>query len=470
MIIQGVDSNEPVSRRLLPYVLLVLVPVVLYLKSIGFSFIESWDDANYIIDNPFVHTLSRENLAAMFGTDIMSNYAPLHLLSYAVGYQLWGASPAGYHAVNVMVHAANACLAYRLLRETTSDDRISFWAALLFAVHPVNVENVAWISESKTLFATFFTFLAFLFYLRYLRTDRPPSLVLAALSFLAGSLFKSTVVPLPLVLLAYHAFIGRGRPAWKPLAPFAAIAVLTAVLALWAQARGGAVDRQELTADVLLGLVYPTMAPVYWKYLGLFLAPIGLSGMYDTTMHHSFLEPVVLLSLVGIIALLGVVFWKRNGQIRFWTAWICAFMLPEANLIPLPVYYADRYVYLETLGFSVLLVMAVRHGITWWSSNDRLLRAALAALVLAYGTLAFQRLDVWRDDLVFWEDTARKSPNIYKTRLNLGISYEMNGRLEEAEREYLASLALRPTDDARYALGMVRAKLEYARQQRAPGK
>jgi len=118
----------------------------------------------------------------------------------------------------------------------------------------------------------------------------------------------------------------------------------------------------------------------------------------------------------------------------------------------------------------VLLVMAVRHGITWWSSNDRLLRAALAALVLAYGTLAFQRLDVWRDDLVFWEDTARKSPNIYKTRLNLGISYEMNGRLEEAEREYLASLALRPTDDARYALGMVRAKLEYARQQRAPGK
>ena len=465
MIVLDLDSREPWYRRLLPYALLFLAAVALYLKSVGYDFIDTWDDADYLLDNPLVQSFSREHLAAIFGAEVMSNYAPLHLLSFSLEYWLWGANPAGYHAVNIIVHAANACLACVILRVLTRDGLISFWAALLFVLHPVNVENVAWVSESKTLFATFFMFAALLLYLRHLRTGGRSSAVLSVLSFLAAGLFKSVVVPLPLAILAYHAFLAEERPAWKTLAALGAISVLTGALAVWAQASGGAVDRQEMALDVLLGLIYPTMLPVYWKYLVTFLAPISLSGLYDTTMQHSFREPVVLLSLAGIIVLLVLVFWKGNGQVRFWTAWICVFMLPEANIIPLPVYYADRYVYHEVLGFSVLLLMAVRSGMGWMTQNQKWLRVAFAVFVLTYGILAFQRLDVWHDDLEFWEDTAKKSPNIWKTRLNRGISYEMHGRLEEAEREILISLLLYPTDNARYSLGIVNAKLEYARRQ-----
>lgn len=467
MIVLDIDSTAPWYRRLLPYALLFLATVALYLKSVGYDFINTWDDADYILDNPLVHSFSRENLATILGSEVMSNYAPLHLLSLSLEYWLWGANPAGYHAVNIIVHAANACLACGMLRRLTGDGLLSFWAALLFVIHPVNVENVAWVSESKTLFATFFMFAALLLYLRHLRTGGRSSAALSVLSFVAAALFKSVVVPLPLVLLAYHAFIAEARPAWKTLAALAAVSVLTTALALWAQASGGAVDRQELTRDVLLGLIYPTMLPVYWKYLATFLAPISLSGLYDTTMHHSFLEPVVLCSLAGLIALLVVAFWKGNHQVRFWTVWCFMFILPESNLVPLPVYYADRYIYHEVLGFSVLLLMAVRLGMSRMTPSRKWLRVAFAAFVLSYGVLAFQRLDVWRDDLVFWEDAAKKSPNIWKTRLNLGISYEMDGRLAEAEREYLVSLSLYPTDNARYALGMVRAKMDYERQ-RAP--
>lgn len=448
-----------------PYAVLGLVSCLLYVRTAAFGFLFTWDDAGYVLDNPLVvQPFSFEVLRALFTTEVMGNYAPLQILAYALEYGLWGASPAGYHLVNSAVHAANACLVFAVVGGITERRRLAFWAAMLFAVHPVNVENVAWISESKSLFAACFGLLALFLYLRHLRGGRTGALVLAAATFAAGLFFKVSIVPLPLILVAVALLRGhRGRAAWLPAIPFFLLAGGAAAMAVWAQAQSGAVEQGVLRPDFLFGTVYPTMVPVLARYLGLLLLPVGLSGYYDTTIHHSFLDLPVLLTLGATAAAIALIVLKGSGPVRFWSFWFGAFLLPVANIVPLPVYYADRYLYLPSIGFFVLLGVAAGRLVQQQGISGRATNAVAAAAAVVLAVMAFNRLEVWRNDLVFWEDTARSSPGLYKPRLNLGIAYDMAGRYADAERELLASLAIRPTEKARYNLAVVRAKLEYER-------
>lgn len=456
----GVSVKEEHSE-LSRYAFLFFISCALYLKSVSFQFLPTWDDGGYLLNNPVVHSLSFDNVKAMFTTAIMGNYAPLHMFSYAVEYRLWGDNPLGYHLVNVVLHAANACGVYRIVNDVTHDRGGAFCAAILFAVHPVNVEKVAWISESKTLFSSLFLLAAFSWYMRYHREKRGLFYVLAILCFLVGMLFKVSIATLPFAILAYEHLVARVKISWARIAPFFAISLVVGSAAVWAQLQRGSVDQGILSTDVLLGQVYPTMAPTLWKYLELLFWPVHLSGYYETTLYHSFLETPVMFSLAAFVVLVTVIVWKGNAQVRFWSVWFSAFLLPAANIVPLPVYYADRYLYASGIGVFALAGLAAMYA---WEKREEwkyALRPAFPVLAALLAVMSFGRLDVWRNELVFWEDTVRKSPNLFKPHLNLGVTYEKAGRLDEAEREYRASLAIHSTEQARYNLGMVLMKKQY---------
>ena len=123
--------------------ILFAATVLLYIKTAGFEFLPSWDDAEYVLENTRVHGLTAENLRLIFTTAYFSNYAPLHLLSYAIDFSIWGLSPKGFHLTNIALHSANAALVFILVRRLTKDGFASFAAAALFAFHPLNVENGA---------------------------------------------------------------------------------------------------------------------------------------------------------------------------------------------------------------------------------------------------------------------------------------------------------------------------------------
>ncbi len=458
-------KSREVLVSFLPYAFLLVVVLALYGKSIGFDFIPSWDDDAYVLNNLHIRSFSRTNLKAIFAAPFLSNYAPFHLLSYSADYFFWGLNPAGYHLTNLILHFVNVVLAFAVIKRISKRVDVAFIAALLYAIHPINVENVAWVSERKTLLSVFFTFSALLSYLNFReRGGRTTNYVLSAVFFILAVLSKSSAVTLPLAMIAYELFVIRER-GWKYPLPFFVISIL-GTLTVFAHLSSNAIETGPDTLTTLFGTVYPTMLPIYWKYVGTIIWPLNLSGFYDAPYYHSFMNPVVLASLLGWAMLSIVILWKGNNLVRFWYLWFWVWFLPVSNIIPIPVFYADRYMYMPAIGAFALFAMLITRisgELANWTKGMTVKRAfgygAIAVVAAFYGITAFNRLDVWHDELVFWEDTVKKSPNQFKPRVNLGYAYEMRGSYIEAEREYEAAERIYPGDEGVLEnLRMVRIK------------
>ncbi len=469
-------GNKAGSRKvivsLLPYALLSASVVALYGKCAGFDFIPSWDDDAYVINNLLIRSFSLANLRGIFTGTFVADYAPVDLLSFSADYFFWGLNPAGYHVTNLVLHALNVILAFLVVRRIAKRGDVAFISALLFAIHPVNVENVAWVSERKTLVSVFFTFLALLSYLKFReREGGMANYALCAVFFVLAVLSKSSAVTLPLAMIAYEIFI-NGERKWKYSIPFFAISMLGA-LTVFAHLRSNNIETGPHALAMLLGTVYPTMLPVYWKYVLTIIWPMNLSGFYDAPYYHSFLDPVVLVSLIGWIMISGVIFWKCGNGVRFWYLWFWIWFLPVSNIIPIPVFYADRYMYMPAIGaFSIMamFITGIFGGLSVRMQGMSMKKAfgyvAITVIVSFYAIIAFNRLDVWQNEVVFWEDTVSKSPNQFKPHVNLGYAYDMRGRYIEAESQYEAAQRIYPGDmGVLENLRMVRIKkmLKYGR-------
>ncbi|MBI1912398.1 MAG: hypothetical protein HYS21_10400 [Deltaproteobacteria bacterium] len=458
----GTQRNNGIGNYL-PYLALFSVSFLVYLKTIGFSFIPSWDDAEYVLENPYIRGLTADNIKFLFTNTFFANYAPLHILSYSLDYSIWGLDPKGYHLTNVILHSINACLAFALIEKITKNKAASLLASFIFALHPLNVENVAWIAERKTLLTTLFSFASILSYIRFREKGGLIFYILCLILFILALLSKPLTVTLPLTLAAYEIFFKKADRKLLIILPLFAISILGALTAVWAHIEHKSIEQGAMTIDVLLGAVYPTMLPIFWKYIRMIAWPFNLSGFYDATVYDSFFRLPVLASLIGWLAAFIAVIWKGTPQIRFWFFWFWIWLLPVSNIIPIPVYYADRYMYLPAIGFFVMASLLVIK-LTGAINRKAVLYAVFAALVIFYGAASFMRADVWKDELAFWADTAKKSPGQDKAHLNLGYAYEMKGQYKEAEREYMAAVAIYPSPEALSNLNMVRMKMGLAPQ------
>jgi tetratricopeptide (TPR) repeat protein len=371
-------------------------------------------------------------------------------LVHAAEYRLFGTRPLPYHVSNVALHVATTGLVYALLRTLGLSLATALLGALLFGIHPLQVENVAWIASRKTLLAGLFGVGTFGLALRGRWS-------LASGSYLLAAMSKGTVVVVPLwIAIAWLLGFGSRRPARRDLAWLAALGVVAAARAtLTALAQADVVER---TAVVGLGGRLLLMGPVLATELRQLLLPLDLSPVYPWSA-LSVTEPGVWIGWgVVLIAIAGCVAWGRRSRHAALLGAVAGVgLLPTLNLWPAPFLQADRYLHLALVGLAPLAVLATL-------PLARLRAWAPAALVLGWCALlgvptTLAQIGVWRSSETLWREVLSRNPDFADAHANLGEHYLTTGRFDEARPELERALALDPDHGpARFNLALLHTR------------
>jgi protein O-mannosyl-transferase len=429
--------------------LVALLACVLYLPSLTNGFV-NWDDDILIVKNEAVGKSG--GLTHIWSTfelpDGYPNY-PLLFTSFWIDHQLWGLNPAGYHAVNVLLHTANAALVLMLARSLGAPAFPSLLTGLAFAVHPIHVESVAWVSERKNLLSTFFYLCAFLSFLRHRRTGEEQWYGVALLMFIAALLSKTAALTLPVSLLAMER-LRSGR--WERavivrLAPMLAVATVAAAATASVERPmvAGPLATRPLVAAAAF-LFYACKLVVPWPLLPIY-------PRWEVSLGFLWLLPLIAL-LVSAVAWA----WGRGWRWRWGVAHFGCSLLPVIGLVPFGFleysFVADHHTYLPSVG--LLLAGALALGRWRGRRRGKLVDIPILLAVLCASAVTSQQIGVWRDSESLWQYTIRGNPNAYAAHNNLGLALADMGKLDEARVSIKRAIELYPEYDQAYNnLGMV---------------
>ena len=471
-------------RRGLSALIFVLVLAV-FLPAVRGAFL-SWDDAENLVGNPHYRGLGPAQLGWIVTAVQMGHYIPVTWLTFAADYLVWGMNPAGYHLTATIIHAVNAVLVYwlavRLLALACAEAAApahairlgAALAALVWALHPLRVESVAWITERRDVVSGAFALAATLAYVRAVEDVAPNRAVRRPLYWVAVACFtlavfaKSIVVGLPLVLVALDVYPLRRLPVprgarrdgtwWRGVLrvalveklPFVAVAGLAAAIMLAIGFRWG------ILAPVSHEGIAPRLALAAYSslfYLGKTLWPWPLSPLYSLYRPVDPLALRYLVPAVGAAALTALFVALRRrwpAGLTVWVAYI-ALLLPASGIFPNgPQITADRYSYLPSVGWAILGGALVVWGWRAWQSgrlSTSIARAALAAgLVLVCGLtlLTARQIPIWRDSITLWRHAAWADPDSDVPLFYLGWALAEAGRLDDARAHFEACLARVP--------------------------
>jgi len=454
---EGPGGPLAALRRVPAPLALAVVAVAAYAGTLGHELV--WDDP-LLLEN--IRTAVREGglprlLTAEFRVNPdqpLGYYRPLVYLSLYLDFRISGAFLPVFHATNVLLHAGNTLLLHALLRTLAGSGAGALLGGLLFAVHPVHTESVAFASGRTDLLAAFFVFLAALCWARD-RCGAPPRHPLAwrapgILAFAMGALSKEAAFLLPAALLAWDGLglRGAGSPpaswwrrngAWAVGFGGAVLAVLLLRTGLARVGFGAAGDDALQPGGAALSIAPALLL----QYLRLLLFPWPLRAYY--TPRELGLTPETVgaaLLLLGICAATAGSGFRRAGLLAL--AWIATFLLPVSGLVPLngaPL--AERFLYIPSAGLSVLAAFAAVRAAE--VERFRLPLAAAAAAVLALclaGTAS--RSAVWRDDMTLYSDMIRTTPEYPVSYYNIGNLHQAGGRYGEAIEAYRKAIRVQP--------------------------
>ena len=440
---QHIFAPEGTLRRHATFLLIIaLLTLAVYGRTISFDFLSNWDDPEYITRNQAIRGFSLSHIMEAFTRPWVGNYAPLQIISYMIDYLFWGMNPVGFHLTAIMLHAANGMLLFLLTTRISGMKTAGFIAAIIFVVHPVQVETVAWLSQRKTLLSLFFFLISFLMYLRSRQPEQHSRIafILAVGSFIAALLSKSTAVVLPLCLVVYEVTVAGntlGKGLWKRLLPFIIAAGATALLTLYLQTPemgGGRVPYHGGSPWA----TFLTMLPVMAHYLRMLVFPFNLSALYIPPIKtvpdwEVFLAALLLVAAAAACATC----YLRCRPLFFWCALFFIPLLPVSQIIPLVTLINDRYLYFPLLGAAglagqaAMLLNARQPGSRKW-----LFYIAIACMTAYLSIGAYQRTAVWRSSVTLWSDTVRKNPPSKDISWLLASSYKDAGQLSEAVETY----------------------------------
>ena len=444
--------SESRSRWVLA-LLLVALTLALFWPATRCGFI-NFDDDRYVADNPVVRQgLTLPGIRWALTTTYELWWLPLLWISYMADTSLFGTGPAGYHLTNVLLHAANALLLFWTLFRLTGSKGRSFFAAAFFAVHPLRIESVVWITERKDVLSGLFFFLCLLAHLR--QVERPSFLrrwTLPALMLL-GLMAKSTLVVLPFLLLLLDYWpLRRARdpwsagawPQWKPLLAEkgALFALAFLFVALTLHTHG---TTSENAGDSSLWNRLTLIAPNYWSYLAQIFWPAPLSLIHPPDDPSGLVRILALLGLLALTALFGRF---RKSQPAFLVGWLWFLggLFPVIRGIRFDELsaFSDRYTYLPGIGIALMLCW----GAGEWASRRK--RLAIPLILLGLAALAAccrqsaLRLPDWKDSPTMFGRLLQFAPA--DPHVNNGYGHELllQGKAEEAMPYFLHAAAQRP--------------------------
>jgi tetratricopeptide (TPR) repeat protein len=445
----GKNYSGFASSWLWPGALLVLLVFLAYFPALRGGFI--WDDDAYVTKNTLL--TSPDGLKRIwFSLDSPSQYFPLTYTMFRFERTFWGLNPAGYHLVNIFLHAANALLLWRLLRRLSVPG--AWLAAALFALHPVHVESVAWITERKNVLSLFFFLLAVLAWIEFVE-DRPkPSwrwygltLVFYALALCA----KTTACTLPAALLLVLWLKGKpvGRFRLALAVPFIALGVGMGILTMWWE-RCHQNTRGEMFGLGLLERVLIASHAV-WFYAGKLVWPANLAFSYPRWIINPADPPVYGWLMAGGGLCAAIYFARRfvGRSVEVAVAFFVASLSPMLGFIMLATFQysfvADHYQYVASIGLLALAAAGITTALAPFREGNPFLKPVLCGmLLLVLGGLTWRQAAVYRNSETLWRDTLAKNPGSWIAHDNLGAGLLETGRLDEAMDHFRKSIQLNP--------------------------
>lgn len=479
-----VPSAAP-RRNIPPHVLpwavalFLSVMVIAVFRQVGDHAFVGFDDPLYVTENSHVRAgLTTAGVSWAFTTFHASNWHPLTWMSHMLDVELFGLDAGWHHRVNVLLHLANTLLLFLVFRGMTDGVWQSAFVAAAFAVHPLHVESVAWVSERKDVLSTLFWLLSMGAYLRYARKPGARRFLPVAILFALGLMCKPMLVTLPFVLLLLDWWplrrfdAGRSplREASRLFAekvPLLALSAASCVVAYAAQDQGGALSPQVI---VPVGARLGNAAVSYATYLWKTVWPASLAVFYP---HPYSVGATIDATRVAAAALLIVALTclaLRQGRVRPYLLagwlWYVGTLVPVIGLVPVGAQaLADRYTYLPLIGIFMAVAWGVPDALTGWRFRTPALGALAGALLAALALVAWTQTGYWRDSITLFTRARQVTDMNWLASYNLGVAYGEIGQTRQAITHFRETLGIRPYDHgAWFRLGEAHGKLGEYRQ------
>src|SRR3954463_3690200 len=446
--------------------LLALGTLGLYGRVVHAGFLR-YDDDRYVVENPYVRSgLHWNTVRWAFTTFEQANWHPLTWLSHALDAQLFGLNPAGHHSVNLFFHAASVILLFVLLQYLTGYTGRSLAVAALFAVHPVNVESVAWIAERKNVLCMFFFLLTLLAFRGYVRKPGVLRYIGVLLAFAMALMSKPMAITLPFTLwLLDYWPLGRLRSGeqfdgknsgitdsivaerrsigWLIIEklPLLVMSAASAVVTMKAQQAGGAVTvRYSLLAHLQNAIVS------YVLYIWKAICPACLAALYPYPT-DGWPARVVVLSALFLTIVTAVVLRYRERRYLLWGwLWFLGTMVPMIGLVQVGNQgMADRYAYLPFIGLFVMVVWGVTE-LADRLSIKKFVSAAALVITSVLCVITYRQLAYWHDDFSLWSHTLAVTHRNFVAEDNFGNALIKAGKYEEGIAHFRNAAEIEPGD------------------------
>src|SRR5437588_8699944 len=461
------------SPAVLVYLLLAAITWLVLGQTVRHDFV-NFDDHVYVYDNPLVTKgLTINGIVGAFTRAHARNWHPLTTISHMLDCQLYGLNAGGHHFTNLALHTIAVLLLFRLLQVSTGALWPSAFVAALFAIHPLHVESVAWVSERKDVLSAVFFMLTLAAYVRYVRAPSPGRYFFVAMIFALGLMSKPMLVTIPFVLLLLDywplrrfdkgmQFTGRGiaswltqRPSYQQLflekTPLLVLSGLSCLVTIWAQDQAtGSLEQLPFTWRLNNALVS------YIEYVRQTFWPARLAVFYPFPNNPLSIWKVTLASafLLTVSAVALFVRKKRPYVLTGWF-WYVGMLVPVIGIVQIGEQgHADRYTYLPHIGLFLLIVWgAADLANTWHLRREYLwLAATITIAVLSYR--AAVQTSFWKNSERLWDHTLSVTSNNDFAHNNLGFLHLRRGELDKAISHFETALKIRSgKSQTRYNLG-----------------
>jgi len=444
------------NRRSLWISLVLIALIVLVYSPVRHYGFVDLDDPQYVSENPHVADgLTWQGLRWAFSSIYASYWLPLIWLSHMLDVQLYGLNAGGHHVTNVLVHIVNSILLFGLLHRMTGALAPSAFVAALFAIHPLHVESVVWITERKDVLSTLFWLLTMWAYDGYVREPKRSRYMLMLGFFVLGLMAKSMLVTLPFVLLLMDVWplrrvtlAGLSLPRSqrgvalglvREKLPLFGLALASSLITYFAQKWTGAVADID---QIPVGLRVGNALVSYVVYVGKMFWPARLALFYPYPL--ALPGWCVTGSALALISVTGLVVWfaRRHPYLLVGWFWYLGTLVPVIGLIQAGHQArADRFTYVPLIGLFIMLAWAV----PVLAGRYRIIPLTAAALVITASTAAARiQVEHWKNSMTLWEHALAATAESYIAHINLGLALAEQGRDSEAVPHYRAALRLRP--------------------------
>ncbi len=460
-----VQKQSLIEKPVFLTILIFCLTFITFFPSLKNGFITTWDDGAYVINNQSIQNFSPVSLKEIFTTTVASSYVPLPILTFADEYKIFGLNPFIFHLSNLILHLLCTLLVFQILRMLKLKPVYAGIGAMIFGVHPMHVESVAWISERKDLLFCLFSLASIIFYFNYLTSQKKKNVffLLSLFLFTLALFSKITAVTLPLCLLLIDYYLERPLKSKiliekVPFFIFSLIFGITEILVFQKQGVLKATEVVNISDQVFMGF-YALSA-----YIIKFFAPFQLSAIYPWLSEPGHALPFIYYISPLFILFLGFLIYqatRKNRAVLFGSLFflINIILMFQAQILTQGIgFLADRFSYMPYLGICFLAGWSSEQLIQNKKEVKKLILGVLFFIILIFTAISFNRTKTWENDLTLWNDVIEKYPNnVFKSYANRGIAFSSLQQWDNAITDFTRVIEM----DPRYGWGYIDRGVAY---------